>query len=96
MIVETGDPEFTGTYAVYLKGDKACYAARFWLIGTGWLTNLKEPLPDGAEIDGWIGPIPLRKLPPATSKPVEYNTPPPVREDWEDEEFVPAAKEYDL
>lgn len=54
MIIETGTPRETGHYVCYMDECPTC--VRFWLIGTGWLSNLKEPV--GGDVKGWIGPLP--------------------------------------
>jgi hypothetical protein len=57
MQIETGDPEFTGRYACYLPGIELPTMIRFWLVGSGWLNYLGEPL--AGPVAGWIGPLPV-------------------------------------
>lgn len=52
-----GTPQFTGRYVCYMPGVTVPTVIRFWLPGTGWLNNLKEPVE--GDVAGWIGPLPV-------------------------------------
>ena len=56
MKIETGEPRETGSYVCYMHGVDVPTVVRFWLVGTGWLNNLKEPV--AGSVAGWIGPLP--------------------------------------
>lgn len=47
----------------YMHGVDVPTVVRFWLIGTGWLNNLKEPV--AGTVAGWIGPLPYMNAAPA-------------------------------
>lgn len=57
MIIKSGTPSETGHYVCYMHGVDVPTVVRFWLIGTGWLNNLKEPV--AGTVAGWIGPLPI-------------------------------------
>lgn len=54
--ISRGTPQYTGRYVCYMPGVPIATVIRFWLVGTGWLSNMKEPV--AGEVAGWIGPLP--------------------------------------
>lgn len=52
-----GTPQYSGRYACYLPGVGLPTVIRLFIVGRGWLTNLKEPI--AGDVVGWIGPLPL-------------------------------------
>lgn len=60
MKIETGDPKSTGCYVCYMHGVKIPTVVRIWVPGTGWLSNLREPV--AGTVAGWIGPLPVMKV----------------------------------
>lgn len=64
MKIETGTPRETGHYVCYMHGVDVPTVVRFWLAGgTGWLSNIKEPV--AGTVAGWIGPLPCMDHQPA-------------------------------
>lgn len=63
MKIETGNPKAAGRYACFVDVDIVPTIVRVWLPGTGWLSNLKEPI--CGIIIAWIGPLPNRETAPA-------------------------------
>lgn len=62
MKIETGEPRESGSYVCYMHGVDVPTVVRFWLIGTGWMNNLKEPV--AGTVAGWIGPLPYMNADP--------------------------------
>lgn len=68
--IETGDPKTSGRFVCYYPGVDVPTIVRFYLVGTGWLNYLHEPLAPTEKIAGWIGPLPcwpensVKNLPP--------------------------------
>jgi len=60
--IQSGTPKETGHYVCYMHGVDVPTVVRFWLIGTGWLNNLKEPV--AGTVAGWIGPLPIMNAEP--------------------------------
>jgi len=71
--IETGEPRESGSYVCYMHGVDVPTVIRFWLVGTGWLNNLKEPV--AGSVAAWVGPLPvidvMRKLPPFVKAPTQ-------------------------
>jgi hypothetical protein len=64
MKIQIGTPRETGHYVCYMHGVDAPTVVRFWLAGgTGWLSNIKEPV--AGTVAGWIGPLPYMDEKPA-------------------------------
>lgn len=61
MKIETGTPPGAGRYVCYMPGVEVATVIRFWLPGTGWLNNLREPV--AGSVAGWIGPLPIMPKP---------------------------------
>jgi hypothetical protein len=60
--IQTGNPRETGHYVCYMHGCDNPTVVRFWLAGgTGWLSNIKEPV--AGTVAGWIGPLPIMGQP---------------------------------
>lgn len=57
MKIETGDPKTSGHFVCYMHGLAVPTVVRFWCVGQGWLSNLKEPV--AGTVAGWIGPLPI-------------------------------------
>jgi hypothetical protein len=55
--IQRGTPTETGRYVCYMHGVKVPTVIRFWLPGTGWLSNQKEPV--AGTVAGFIGPLPV-------------------------------------